>query len=43
MKNLSFGERKLLDTSQNLLVQELSIAKDIDEEAMMQEIENLFN
>ncbi len=42
-KNLSFGERKLLDTSQNLLVQELSIAKDIDEEAMMQEIENLFN
>lgn len=42
-KDLSFGERKLLDTAQNLLVQELSTAKDIDEEAMMQEIENLFN
>ncbi len=42
-KDLSFGERKLLDTAQNLLVQELSMAKDIDEKAMMQEIENLFN
>lgn len=41
-KDLSFGERKLLDTAQNLLVQELSTAKDIDEQAMMQEIENLF-
>ncbi|MBU1194222.1 MAG: CarD family transcriptional regulator [Proteobacteria bacterium] len=41
-KDLSFGERKLLDTAQNLLVQELSTAKDIDEKSMMQEIENLF-
>lgn len=41
-KDLSFGERKLLDTAQNLLVQELSMAKDIDEKSMMQEIENLF-
>jgi CarD family transcriptional regulator len=42
-KDLSFGERKLLDTAQNLLVQELSMAKDIDEKAMMTEIESLFN
>ena len=42
-KDLSFGERKLLDTAQNLLVQELSTAKDIDEEAMIKEIENLFD
>ena len=42
-KDLSFGERKLLDTAQNLLVQELSTAKDIDGDTMMQEIENLFN
>ncbi|MBT3387166.1 MAG: CarD family transcriptional regulator [Desulfobacula sp.] len=42
-KDLSFGERKLLDTAQNLLVQELSTAKDIDEKSMMQEIEDLFN
>ncbi len=41
-KDLSFGERKLLDTAQNLLVQELSMAKDIDEKSMMKEIENLF-
>ena len=42
-KDLSFGERKLLDTAQNLLVQELSTAKDIDGEEMMQEIKNLFD
>ena len=42
-KDLSFGERKLLDTAQNLLVQELSTAKDIDEKEMMQEIEGLFS
>lgn len=41
-KDLSFGERKLLDTAQNLLVQELSMAKDVDEKLMMQEIESLF-
>ncbi|MCA1784909.1 MAG: CarD family transcriptional regulator, partial [Desulfobacteraceae bacterium] len=42
-KDLSFGERKLLDTAQNLLVQELSMAKDVDEAHMIKEIENLFN
>ena len=42
-KDLSFGERKLLDTAQNLLVQELSMAKDVDEDCMMEEIEGLFN
>ncbi len=41
-KDLSFGERKLLDTAQSLLVQELSTAKDVDEKEMMREIENLF-
>jgi len=41
-KDLSFGERKLLDTAQSLLVQELSTAKDIDEKLMMKEIEKLF-
>jgi CarD family transcriptional regulator len=42
-KDLSFGERKLLDTAQNLLVQELSMAKNMDETAMMTEIEQLFD
>ncbi|MBF0202147.1 MAG: CarD family transcriptional regulator [Desulfamplus sp.] len=41
-KDLSFGERKLLDTAQNLLVQELSMAKSVDEQDMRIEIENLF-
>ncbi|MEA2059513.1 MAG: CarD family transcriptional regulator [Thermodesulfobacteriota bacterium] len=42
-KDLSFGERKLLDTAQSLLVQELSTSKDVDEEAMMVEIQELFD
>ena len=41
-KDLSFGERKLLDTVQNLLVQELSMVKAIDEESVIRELENLF-
>ena len=42
-KDLSFGERKLLDTAQSLLVQELSIAKEVDEDVMRTEIEQLFD
>ena len=38
-KDLSFGERKLFDTAQALLVKELSIAKDVTEEAILLEIE----
>jgi CarD family transcriptional regulator len=41
-KDLSFGERKLLDTAQGLLLKELSTAKQVDEAAMMTEIESLF-
>jgi CarD family transcriptional regulator len=41
-KDLSFGERKLLDTVRNLLVQELSLVKAVDEEFIIQEIEGLF-
>lgn len=41
-KDLSFGERKLLDTAQGLLLKELSTAKQTDEETMMSEIEALF-
>lgn len=42
-KNLSFGERKMLDTARRLLVQELSIAMENSEEEVEQELENLFN
>jgi len=41
-KDLSFGERKLFDTAQVLLVRELSTAKNIDEEAIMSEIQSFF-
>ena len=41
-KDLSFGERKLYDTAQNLLVKELSTAKNKNEKAIIDEIEALF-
>jgi CarD family transcriptional regulator len=41
-KDLSFGERKLYDTAQVLLVKELSTAKNADEETVISEIESLF-
>lgn len=41
-KALSFGERKMLDTAKRLLVQEIAVAKDMTEDAVMDEIEHLF-
>jgi CarD family transcriptional regulator len=41
-KNLSFGERKMLDTARNLLVKEISIARKMDEALVEQEIHSLF-
>ena len=41
-KDLSFGERKLLDTAQGLLLKELCTAEDKDENTVMSEIESLF-
>ena len=41
-KDLSFGERKLFDTAQVLLVRELSTAKKTDEETIMSEIQSFF-
>lgn len=42
-KDLSFGERKLLDTAQSLLLKELCLARNADEKTMMSEIEKLFS
>lgn len=42
-KNLSFGERKMLDTARRLLIQELSVAMDSTEEAVERELESVFN
>ena len=41
-KDLSFGERKLYDTAQALLVSELSTARNTDEKTIISEIESLF-
>ncbi len=41
-KDLSFGERKLYDTAQVLLIKELSTAKNTDEKTILSEIEALF-
>src|ERR1700738_97583 len=41
-KELSFGERKMLDTARSLLVKELSIAKAHTEEKIMEELKMMF-
>lgn len=41
-KGLSFGERKVLDTARNLLVKELSIAKEIEEEKIETDLNNFY-
>lgn len=41
-KELSFGERKMLDTARNLLVKELSIACSHPEEKIMEELSHIF-
>lgn len=41
-KELSFGERKMLDTARNLLVKELSIAQQQDERDVAAQVEDIF-
>jgi len=41
-KDLSYGERKMMDTAKNLLVKELSIANKVDELQVEQDIEGIF-
>lgn len=41
-KNLSFGERKMFDQARNLLVQEISVAKDTDERSIEEELDSIF-
>jgi CarD family transcriptional regulator len=42
-KELSFGERKMLDTAQGLLVKEISIAKSCPEDLVRSELDQLFD
>ncbi len=41
-KTLSFGERKMMDTAQNLLVKEISIAHHTNEDVVSQRINHIF-
>ena len=42
-KDLSFGERKMLDSARNLLVKELSVAQNSPEEIIEDNIRNIFS
>ena len=41
-KDLSFGERRMMDTAQNLLVKEISVAKDVSENKVKEEFRKIF-
>ena len=41
-KTLSFGERKMYDRAHGLIVQEIAAVRDVDEEVIKKEIEELF-
>ena len=42
-KDLSFGERRIMETARNLLVKEISAANNSSEENILQEIETIFS
>jgi CarD family transcriptional regulator len=42
-KDLSYGERKMMDTAKSLLVKEISLARKVDEEKVEKQIEKLFS
>ena len=42
-KDLSFGERKMLDTARSLLIKELSLAKNCDEEEIENDLKTIFS
>lgn len=42
-KDLSYGERKMMDTAKSLLIKELSLANKVDEEKVEKQIEKLFS
>ncbi len=41
-KDLSYGERNMLENARSLLIQELALARGLEEDAVGQEIEKLF-
>ncbi|MCJ7593582.1 MAG: CarD family transcriptional regulator [Desulfobacterales bacterium] len=41
-KDLSFGERKMLDTARTLLVKEISLARNVEEEQIEEDLDRIF-
>jgi CarD family transcriptional regulator len=41
-KELSFGERKMLDTARSLLVKEISLAKKVEEVQVEKDLDKIF-
>jgi len=41
-KDLSFGERRMMDTAQNLLIKEISVAKEVSENKIKEEVRKIF-
>ena len=41
-KELSFGERKMLDTARTLLVKEIALAKKVEEEQIEKDLDKMF-
>lgn len=41
-KELSFGERKIMDTAKNLLVKELAVARNVKETEVLKDIRTIF-
>ena len=42
-KDLSFGERKMLDTARSLLIKEISLAKKVEESQIEEELDRMFS
>ncbi|MCI5149288.1 MAG: CarD family transcriptional regulator [Candidatus Electrothrix sp. MAN1_4] len=42
-KDLSYGERKMMDTAKSLLIKEISLAKKIEEEKVERQIDRIFD
>ena len=41
-KTLSFGERKMYDQAHSLIIQEIAVAKDVDEQVIKAEVDKIF-
>ena len=42
-KDLSYGERKMMDTAKSLLIKEISLAKKVEEEKVENQIDKIFD